>query len=143
MLITTACLAQQQATDMAAIEKLHQQDIAATVASDLARLSALWDNTGLLLGQGLPPMDKTANDAWLRQHMAEFPQMKVLKYAPDIRDVQVAGDVAYEWGYFDAVQQNTPDAGPISFRGRFLRVLKRQADGTWKFARVMWQEAEK
>jgi len=25
-----------------------------------------------------------------------------------------------------------------SFRGKSLRVLKREPDGSWKFARVMW-----
>jgi ketosteroid isomerase-like protein len=57
---------------------------------------------------------------------------------PDIRDIQVAGDVAYEWGYFDAAQKSSDQQAPKGLLAKLLRVMKRQADGSWKFARVMW-----
>ena len=129
---------------MAGIEKLHQQDVAATLASDLKKLSALFTDDGVLFNEGQAPLiGRPAYEAWVGKEMAQHPMVKVLKYVPDIRDVQIAGDVAYEWGYFDAVQQNSPGAQPVVFRGRLLRVLKRQRDGAWKFVRVMWQPAEK
>ena len=64
--------------------------------------------------------------------------MKVLKYEPEIKDVQVVGTVAYEWGYINVTQQDSPTSKPTTFRARFLRTMKVQADGSWKFTRVMW-----
>ena len=70
--------------------------------------------------------------------MAKSPTVKVLKYAPDIRDVQVAGNVAFEWGYFDVVQRSSDQQAPESLHAKLLRVMKQERDGSWKFTRVMW-----
>jgi ketosteroid isomerase-like protein len=50
------------------------------------------------------------------------------------------GDVAYVT--FPWTLTITPPAGPaIQDRGNTLDVLRRQADGTWRFQRVMWNSA--
>jgi ketosteroid isomerase-like protein len=64
--------------------------------------------------------------------------MKVLKYSPEILDLGIEGNMAYEWGFFEATNQPSADSKPVSFRGRFLRVMKRQPDGSRKFVRVKW-----
>jgi ketosteroid isomerase-like protein len=121
------------------IEKLHQQDIAATVLSDVGQLVALWDDDGVLIGQGEKPLlGKAAIKTWLTENFAKAPSMKVLKYEPEVKNLEVAGDLAYEWGYFTATQQALPGDKPVSFRARFLRVLRLQSNGSWKFVRAMW-----
>lgn len=121
------------------IEKLHQQDIAATVASNVDQLVVLWGEDPVLIGQGEKPVTgKDAIRTSLIQYFAENPTIKVLKYEPEFRDIKIAGDVAYEWGYFSVTQQQSATSKPVSFRARFLRVMKLQADGSWKFVRVMW-----
>jgi len=74
----------------------------------------------------------------MKQALAKSPSVKEVKYVPDVRDVQVAGDVAYEWGYFDAAQKSSDQQAPVRVRAKLLRVMKRQVDGSWRFARVMW-----
>ena len=54
----------------------------------------------------------------------------------EIQDVQIAGDWAFEWGYF-SMKENTAEGKMSTGQGKVLRVLHRQADGSWKFARVM------
>jgi len=121
------------------IEKLHQADIAATVARDPDGLTALWDDDALLLQPGQSPLiGKAQFREFVKQNFAKSPSAKVLKYFPDIRDVQVVGAVAYEWGYFDSTFQPSEKDKPVTFRARFMRVLKQQPDGNWKFTRVMW-----
>ena len=123
----------------AGIEKLHQADIAATVARDLDALTALWDDDAVLLQPGEPPViGKAAFRESVKQDLAKSPSAKVLQYVPDIRDVQVAGDVAYEWGYFDATFKASEQEKAVTLHARLLRVVKRQTDGSWKFTRVMW-----
>ena len=41
--------------------------------------------------------------------------------------------VLFEWGYFSYSDSSNPKA----MRGKVLRVIKRQPDGSWKFARVV------
>src|SRR5215469_1187344 len=121
------------------IEKLHRDDITATIARDADALTALWDDAAVLLQPGTPPIvGKAAFRDFMKQVLAKSPSVKVVKYVPDIRDIQVAGDVAYEWGYFEAAQRSSEQQAPQSLRAKLLRVMKRQPDGSWKFTRVMW-----
>ena len=124
---------------LAAIEKLHQQDIAATVSSNISGLVALWSDDGVLLSQGDKPLvGKAAIQASLTENFAKNPTMKVLKYEPEVKNLELVGDVAYEWGYFKVTRQGSATSKPVSFQGRFMRVLKLQANGSWKFVRIMW-----
>jgi ketosteroid isomerase-like protein len=123
----------------AGIQRLHQQDIDATVSMDVGKLTDLWADDAVLLNQGEKPLvGKSAIQASLKQNFAANANMKVLKYVPEITDLQVVGDAAYEWGSFEATHQLSPDSKPASFRARFLRVMGLQSDGSWKFVRVMW-----
>ena len=85
------------------IEKLHQADVTATLARDINGLTALWEDDAVLLQPGQAPIvGRAAFHAFVKQNFAKSPSAKVLKYTPDIRDVQVVDGVAYEWGYFDS-----------------------------------------
>ena len=138
-------MAAQQAAKMktdsalAEIEKLYQQDIAATVSSSVTGLVALWSDDGVLISQGDKPLvGKAAIQASLMENFGKNPTMKVLKYEPEIKNLELVGDVAYEWGYFSVTQQGSDTSKPVRFQGRFLRVLKLQANGSWQFVRIMW-----
>lgn len=118
---------------------MHQQDIDATLSMDVGKLTDLWADDGVLLGQGGKSLvGRSAIQASLEQNFAANPTMKVLKYVPEVTDLQVVGDAAYEWGFFEATHQLSADSKPASFRARFLRVMRLQPDGSWKFVRVMW-----
>ena len=54
-------------------------------------------------------------------------------YRAEIEDLQIAGDWAFEWGYFSYKESANSKPG----HGKFLRVIKRQPDGSRKFARLM------
>jgi ketosteroid isomerase-like protein len=130
---------QHSAAILAGIEKLHRDDITATLARDADALTALWDDDAVLLQPGGPPITgKAAFRAFIKRAIASSPSVKVVKYVPDIRDVQVVGNLAYEWGYFDAAQRSSDEQAPQSIRAKLLRVMKRQPDGSWKFTRIMW-----
>ena len=121
------------------IEKLHQADVAATLARDVEGLTALWDSDGVLLQPGQPAIEgQAAFRNFVEQSFVKHPSTQVLQYVPDIRDVQVAGGLAYEWGYFDSTFRASDQGQPVTFRAKFVRVLKQQADGSWKFTRVIW-----
>jgi ketosteroid isomerase-like protein len=144
LLIANTVAAQQMGkmrvnSALAEIERLHHQDIAATVSSNVGALVDLWSDDGVLISQGDRPLvGKAAIQTSLAENFAKNPTMRVLKYEPEVKNLELVGDVAYEWGYFSVTQKGSATSNLVSFRGRFLRVLKLQPNGSWKFVRVMW-----
>jgi hypothetical protein len=49
---------------------------------------------------------------------------------------------AFEWGYFTASFVESSGGEEKRLRGKLLRVLKKQPDGSWKAARAMWNTSE-
>jgi ketosteroid isomerase-like protein len=66
----------------------------------------------------------------------DYPDFKVLKYAPVITDVQIADGWAIEVGTFEATYKMSEKGDAVSVNDKGVRVLKRQRDGSWKFAVV-------
>jgi len=126
-----------RAADLAAIEKLHRADVEATLTQDPRDLTKLWSVDGVNLGFPGPPVVgiKAIGEAY-EKFRADYPEFKVLKYAPHIKDVQVADGWAIEVSYFEATYKMSAKDNPVSMQDKGLRVLKRQSDGSWKFALV-------
>lgn len=125
--------------DMRAIEKLHRQDVAATLSGDPAALAELFTDDAVRLEQGDEAViGKQAIRAADERSRASHPKGRIVSYVPEIRDITVTDGWAFEWGYFTGSYKEAPDAEEKRLRAKVLRVLKKQSDGTWRFARVMW-----
>ena len=125
----------QDAEALTHIAALHRQDIDATLHSDPNDLADLWDADGVLLGDGEPAV--IGKPALLKAYKSGGG--KVLQYRPNITNIVVSGDTAVEWGEFDAIFQGAAGHADTPLHARFLRTMKREADQSWKFTRVMWQ----
>ena len=124
--------------DLAGIKKLEQEDIEVTLSQDPKGLVDVWAEDGVRIGPGRPPtVGKQAIAAENEKFRAQFPEFKVLKYAPIITEVQIAGAWAIEVGNADAAYRMSANDDPVSVNEKgSVRVLKRQSDGSWKFAVV-------
>lgn len=123
---------------LAGIERLHQLDEKVTVLNDPKALQAEWTNDAVRLeADGPVDVGKPAIYQSDVQSFAAAPGFSFVRYKPDIRDVQVAGDWAFEWGVFDIGLRPSSGKPVEEVHGKLLRVLHRQSDGEWKFARVM------
>ena len=139
----SAASAQQNdthAVDSEAIDKLHKADTECTLTQDPNCLTSLWSDDGINLGFPGPPVVgiKAMGDAYAK-FRADYPNFQVLKYAPDYKDMQTAivDEWAIEVGYTDATFKMSANAAPVSPpRAKGMRLLKRQSDGSWKFALV-------
>ena len=61
-----------------------------------------------------------------------FYQKATVKWSPDFVDASPDGDMGYTYGKY--VWSSTDSTGkPITFKGVFHTVWKRQADGSWKY----------
>lgn len=138
---TTRTEANEQARS--GIEKLHQQDIAATLSRDSRALADLWTDDGVLLEPGgQARIGKQLIGAEVEKAIAKQPGMKILSYMPEIKELKITDGWAYEWGYFSSSYKESPESEAKSFRGKMVRILRKQSDGSWKFARVIWNLAD-
>lgn len=125
-------------SDLSGIERLHRQDIAATVPGDLRALAALWTEDAVRINPGgRVDVGKAAIHAADERAHARNPRGSVVSYTPEIKDVRIVGGWAFEWGQFAASFRESPEGPVQAVRGSVLRVLQRQPGGAWKFARVM------
>ena len=131
------------AADLAAIEKLHQEDIQVTLSQDPKGLIDIWTEDAVRFNPGSPPaVGKQAIQAENEKARAQYPGFKVLSYAAEYKNIQIEDGLACEWGEHEAKFTMSPEGPPLSFHTKVLRVLRRQSDGMWKFALVIWNQAE-
>jgi uncharacterized protein (TIGR02246 family) len=129
--------------DLEAIDELHRRDVVATLSGDPGALAELWTDDAVRLEQGSDAdIGKRAIRASDEHQRATHPGSRILTYQPEIKDVTIADGWAFEWGYFTGTYADAASANPIPFRAKLLRVLKKQSDGSWRFARVMWNTSE-
>ena len=122
--------------DRAAIERLHEEDRQATLSDSADQLAKLWDKDAVRFSAGSPAEIGAAviyadDKRWEMSSGRE----RTVCYDIEIQDVQIAGDWAFEWGYLSA--KGSKSGKESIFYGNVMRVMKRQSDGTWRFARVM------
>jgi uncharacterized protein (TIGR02246 family) len=121
--------------ELARIEELRKRDVAATLAQDQAALAELWTDDVVILQQGQEA--EVGKQAALAKRLeAGTPRFRVVSYVPEYKDVTITDDGwAFEWGTFTAGYADAPGSPEKRFRGKMLRVLRRQSDGSWKGAR--------
>jgi len=122
---------------MAGIEKLHQQDIGATLSRDPVALTDLWTDEAVRLGPGRPAeigkeAIRESNERWSAR-----PGVKVLSYVPETKDLTILDGWAIEWGYITGSYVDSPGGEVKQIRGTRLMVLKKMPDGSWKCFRGM------
>ena len=125
--------------DLAGIEKALKQDIAATLSRDTVALTELWTDDAVRLG---PPADpdigKEAIRATNELFKAATPELRVLSYVPENKEVKVMADGwAYVWGDITASYVESPGGAVKRIRGTRLMVLQKLPDGSWKASRAM------
>ena len=62
------------------------------------------------------------------------PGFKVLGYTAKYKNIQIEDGWACEWGEHESQFKLSPEAPPTNWEGKGFHVLKRQNDGSWKFA---------
>jgi ketosteroid isomerase-like protein len=127
-----------RARDLAAIAKVHQQDIAATVSRDPVALTDFWTEDAIRIGLGQPAdVGKQAIRASNERQTANK-GFKVLSYLPKTEDLTfLEGGWAVEWRSFTASYVDSPGGEAKQIRGTLLAVWKKLPDGSWKVFRTM------
>ena len=109
----------RHAPDLAAIEKLHQEDIAVTLSQDPKGLMDLWTEDAVRFSPGNPPaVGKQAIGAENDKFHAQYPGLKVLSYAAKYKNIQIEDGLACEWGEHEAQYKLSPEAPPVSWNAK-------------------------
>jgi len=114
--------------DIAAINEIWNKYSTALNTGNPDLWLSLWDENGIQGPPGTPARGKQVFEEGIRKMIEGF-TFNMTIYTEEIT---VAGDWAYSWGTYK--DSRTPKAGgeTVYIDGKFLTILKRQPDGSWK-----------
>ena len=126
--------------DVKSIKAVNEKFLAAWNADDLDILVALLDDEAVIMPPGEPAViGKQACEAWIASSKEAFSSEHI--WSSD--EIVVSADWAFSRG--TSAGTNTPKAGgdPIQIDGKYIWLMKRQSDGSWKYARCIfnWNNA--
>jgi uncharacterized protein (TIGR02246 family) len=114
------------------IRELTARWTAAVQARDIDRLLGLvTDDVVFLPSSGPPIRGKEAVGDLYRSLFSQFD----VEQSASIEEVEVGGDWAFSWGAETLTLSPRGGGRPIRLRGKGLAILRRQPDGSWKYAR--------
>ncbi len=116
--------------DVTTIHAIWDTYAAARVAGDAETWLALWDTESLKMSPGRPAEDHATMAARVRERFAPG-ERESMTIAP--HETVVTGDWAYSRGTFTVTVLR--DGQEVGFEGKFMTILKRQSDGSWRIYR--------
>jgi uncharacterized protein (TIGR02246 family) len=128
--------------DIAKIKRVHSQYETAWLKGDADGVRALFTEDCVLL----PPHadkprvgQKGLNEFWFPP---DAPTTTVTKLLLTPEGITGDGEIATAWGAFEVAWTTIQDGKTTSasHEGMFLNVLRKQADGEWKFTHHMWDD---
>ena len=127
------------AEDQKAIAELQRRDIEANIAVDTEKLLALRTDDVVYLVPANPPLvGKEAVRKYLEEIRQQLADWDMTAYEETWQEVQVVGDFAFEWGTINIRAKQEGEKRESAAVRNVMQVLKRQPDGSWKIARVIW-----
>jgi len=121
-----------QVADVAQIYDLWNEYAAAANDGDIERWIALWIDDGI---QMPPDATRRVEKAEIRRGMQPlFDLFDTRKMIIQPEEVRILGDRAYSHGAFEFEMAPKGGGEAKSYSGKFLDILEKQIDGTWKIA---------
>jgi uncharacterized protein (TIGR02246 family) len=128
----------EEARIKAAVEARYNDWLAAANKKDAAALTDLYDENAVLLPkQEEPVIGKAAISEYYKKLVAD-PQFVPFTLALSWNSFHLVGDSAIATAMFEG--DVTRNGKQIHFRGKNLLAWKKQADGSWKIFRYMFDE---
>ncbi len=127
-ILSTAALAEDDRQVLAAITAFNTRYLKAINDGDITALSALTSPDHIMIAPNRPAiMGKAANDA---ANGAAFQHFRFEEHWVP-QETVVNGDLAYQRGTFTVVAHPRSGGPSRTTRGNFLRIYRRQPDGSW------------
>ena len=128
----------EEAKIKAAVENRYQDWLAAANKKDAAEMTSLYDDNAVLLPKSEEPvLGKGAIGEYYKKLFAN-PQFVPFTLTLDWNSFHLVGDIAIATAIFEG--DATRNEKQIHFRGKDFLVWKKEADGSWKIFRYMYDE---
>ena len=119
-------------SDVARIYGLFKEYACAVGAGDLERWIDLWVDEGVQIPQDSPfRMGKEVIRKAMEPAFTHIDKSSLVIQAEEIR---IVGDLAYSYGYFALEVKDDTGGSYMTISGKFLDILEKQVDGSWKIA---------
>jgi ketosteroid isomerase-like protein len=126
-------------TDLDAIDLLHQKDMSASMRRDIDTLVSLWTEDAVALPPDRPPVKGIgAIRRMVEESLAQLEGYTVKDYLVDFEEVEIVGNLAYEWGTYRACYVPEHEGHRVQTGGSIMRLLERSNKGEWRVKRAMW-----
>ena len=111
---------------------------------DTPAIVMMWEEDGVsLLPDTAPMIGKPEIAKFLGEVTKRLKGWRMEKMELDFRGIEVSGNWASEWAFEHQVVKPPDNAKPaVDGHGKMLLVLHREADGSWRIKREMWNQGE-
>jgi uncharacterized protein (TIGR02246 family) len=125
--------------DVAAITEMSSARAEAFRQGNAAGIAAHFTEDAILMAP-----DKSALEG--RAAVESYYQSIFDEFIPDLNshydEVEVSGDLAYGRGFAEVILTPRTGGEPLRSTAKYLNILKRQSDGTWKTTHDIWNNNE-
>jgi ketosteroid isomerase-like protein len=123
-------------TDLAAIRTADSTFAAAASAGNADSVVAVYARNAALLPPNLPPLK---GHAAIKSFWAGFLDAYNVRFELGSDVIEGRGDLAYNMGHYRFTAVPKAKAAPgVADEGKFLEILRRQPDGSWKYVADMY-----
>ncbi len=120
--------------DLRAIRRLAAEWRTGWLAGDADALLSLYAERPVLMPQGHPAI--CGKRAIRSAYRAVLKEMSI-ESKGSLEEVEASGDWGYFWSTYDLTARPKAGGKPIRSKGKSVFIVKRQADGAWKIARLI------
>lgn len=118
--------------DVALIYELWNEYASALHDGDLERWITLWIDDGKRMAPNAPACNGLGQIRAAVEPLFDLFKFEAFDVSPD--EIQILGDRAYSHGTFAFSMMPKAGGGLIDDNGKFLTILEKQADDSWKIA---------
>jgi ketosteroid isomerase-like protein len=123
-------------TDETLINGMRKEFLRAYHAGDVAILAAFFSQNAVQLPPNEPAV--LGREAIRTRYQAQFDRFKC-ELAATTEELKVTGDWSFAWGFYQIKLTPKDGAAPsLQDNGKYLAIFGRDDDGSWKFARDMF-----
>ena len=116
-----------------AIDAIWREYEASLLAGDVDRWIAQWMEDGVQMPPNMPP--RVGKETIFAAVSGFLSQYEYTDFVIDNEDAEVNGDLAFARGTYAASFAAKAGGDPVGVEGKYMTILRRQADGSWKIYR--------